>query len=376
MFSDIVGFTKWSSERTPNEVFQLLEMLFWDFDDIAARNNVFKLGTIGDCYIAVTGIPDPVEDHASVLTRFAFEARDKVREVFASLQHEGLDTARLDMRFGIHSGATTAGILRGTKSRFELFGDTINTASRMESTGIGGKIQVSEETAALLRRDGKARWLVRRNEMITAKGKGQLQTYWVEPQREGYRVSFSEKISNFLSSENNSDSSQSTGSCRQLSQCEEEKAEEEDIESGSFDQKCVSEVNGDELEMAPNKEVKVNATCELKEEESCEISCDGKEKMGGEVDIESCGKQMRCDSKMNEDGDLTEYSDGPVGSAEEKNPTLSTDSFEVKREGYGESDRDKAISHGDVESGAGNRSDSSINDHTDMNKAAKVALPD
>ncbi|KAL3805981.1 hypothetical protein ACHAW5_006588 [Stephanodiscus triporus] len=189
MFSDIVGFTKWSSERSPNEVFKLLEQIFWEFDDIAARLNIFKLGTIGDCYIAVTGIPEPVQDHAVLLTQFTFEARDKVREVCARLESEGLDTAKLDMRFGIHSGDTTAGILRGTKSRFELFGDTINTASRMESTGLPGKIQVSEETAKLIQRDSKSQWLTKRDTMITAKGKGELQTYWAEPSRS---VSFSD----------------------------------------------------------------------------------------------------------------------------------------------------------------------------------------
>lgn len=187
------GFTKWSSEHSPAEVFQLLEQIFWEFDSLASLHNVFKLGTIGDCYIAVTGIPDPIDDHAIVLTRFAFDARDKVREVCARLESEGLDTAKLDMRFGIHSGATTAGILRGTKSRFELFGDTINTASRMESTGIGGKIQVSEETAELIRLHSKSRWLTKRDTKIFAKGKGELQTYWVEPERAASRVSFSEK---------------------------------------------------------------------------------------------------------------------------------------------------------------------------------------
>ena len=186
------GFTKWSSEHSPAEVFQLLEQIFWEFDSLATLHNVFKLGTIGDCYIAVTGIPDPIDDHAIVLTRFAFDARDKVREVCARLESEGLDTAKLDMRFGIHSGATTAGILRGTKSRFELFGDTINTASRMESTGIGGKIQVSEETAELIRLHSKGRWLAKRDNKIVAKGKGELQTYWVEPERAACRVSFSE----------------------------------------------------------------------------------------------------------------------------------------------------------------------------------------
>ena len=189
MFSDIVGFTKWSSEHTPNDVFKLLEQIFWEFDEVAARLNVFKLGTIGDCYIAVTGIPEAVQDHATLLTKFAFEARDKVREVCARLESEGLDTNRLDMRFGIHSGDTTAGILRGAKPRFELFGDTINTASRMESTGLPGKIHLSADTAELIIRDGKSQWLTKRDSMITAKGKGKLQTYWAEPAR---RVSFTD----------------------------------------------------------------------------------------------------------------------------------------------------------------------------------------
>ena len=131
----------------------------------------------------------------SVLTKFTFAARDKVHEVCTQLDAEGLNTLNLDMRFGIHSGAITAGILRGTKSRFELFGDTINTASRMESTSVGGKIQVSAETAELIRLDRREAWLVKRDGMVTAKGKGQLQTYWVEPNsRRESRVSFSDEF--------------------------------------------------------------------------------------------------------------------------------------------------------------------------------------
>ena len=93
------------------------------------------------------------------------------------------------MRFGIHSGDTTAGILRGAKPRFELFGDTINTASRMESTGLPGKIQLSANTAELIIRDGKSQWLTKRDTTITAKGKGEMQTYWAEPAR---RFSFTD----------------------------------------------------------------------------------------------------------------------------------------------------------------------------------------
>ena len=226
----LIGFTKWSSERSPNEVFKLLEQIFWEFDDIAARLNIFKLGTIGDCYIAVTGIPEPVQDHAVLLTQFTFEARDKVREVCARLESEGLDTAKLDMRFGIHSGDTTAGILRGTKSRFELFGDTINTASRMESTGLPGKIQVSEETAKLIQRDSKSQWLTKRDTMITAKGKGELQTYWAEPNR---RVSFSDGVRADVNFLNRRPSLQGSFALSQLSEYEESQEKKSSEESGN-----------------------------------------------------------------------------------------------------------------------------------------------
>ena len=156
------------------------------------------------------------------MTRFAFDARDKVRQVCSQLDSKGLNTAKLDMRFGIHSGSTTAGILRGTKSRFELFGDTINTASRMESTGLGGKIQVSEETALLIRQNKKERWLTKRQNLISAKGKGELQTWWAEPERAGCRVSFSGVDGLFGNNSALNDSG------RQLSELAEEKVEEKD----------------------------------------------------------------------------------------------------------------------------------------------------
>ena len=179
MFADVVGFTKWSSQREPEKVFHFLETLFFEFDKISERLGVFKLGTIGDCYIAVTGIPDHQSDHAVTMCRFAHECRLVLKRVFQDLDKVCGDTAELSMRFGIHSGPVTAGVLRGKKSRFELFGDTINTASRIESTSKPGMIQISQETANYLIDAGHSDWFEARDDVVKAKGKGELQTYWL-----------------------------------------------------------------------------------------------------------------------------------------------------------------------------------------------------
>lgn len=176
MFADIAGFTAWSSEREPSQVFKLLETIYSAFDAIARRLNVFKVETIGDCYVAVTGLPLPQEDHAVVCAQFAYQCLLAMEQLTQQLDTTlGPGTSDLGLRIGLHSGPVTAGVLRGEKSRFQLFGDTVNTASRMESTGVPGKIQASQETTDLIRRAGKHDWLSLRNETVTAKGKGELQ---------------------------------------------------------------------------------------------------------------------------------------------------------------------------------------------------------
>lgn len=119
------GFTQWSADRPPVDVFLLLETLYGAFDVIAMKCGVFKIETIGDCYVAVTGVPKAQPKHAVIMCKFAADCREKMNELTSELSTKlGPDTAELKLRIGLHSGPVTAGVLRGQKVRFQLFGDT------------------------------------------------------------------------------------------------------------------------------------------------------------------------------------------------------------------------------------------------------------
>jgi class 3 adenylate cyclase len=181
MFADVVGFTAWSSVREPSQVFCLLESIYGAFDNIAAKRRIFKVETVGDCYVAAAGIPEYRKDHAIAIVQFAGDIMIKMSKLVKELEITlGPDTGDLSLRIGVHSGPITAGVLRGQRSRFQLFGDTMNTTARIESTGQSGGIHMSSETAELLIRDGKGHWIEKRHDMIAAKGKGSLQTYWLK----------------------------------------------------------------------------------------------------------------------------------------------------------------------------------------------------
>lgn len=186
MFADITGFTAWSSMREPSQVFILLESIYKAFDIIAKRRRVFKVETVGDCYVAVSGLPEPRKDHPVVMSLFAADCLVKMAVQVQALEVElGPDTAELGVRIGLHSGPVTAGVLRGERARFQLFGDTVNTAARIESTGQKNKIQISKDTADLLAARGKGHWFIPREDKVTAKGKGELQTFWLKNIRGG-----------------------------------------------------------------------------------------------------------------------------------------------------------------------------------------------
>jgi class 3 adenylate cyclase len=127
MFADISGFTAWSSAREPSQVFALLEGIYREFDSIARRRKVFKVEVVGDCYVAVCGLPDPRPNHAIVMAKFANDCLTAMSQVTQELEIElGPETGELKLRVGLHSGSVVAGVLRGEKSRFQLFGDTVS----------------------------------------------------------------------------------------------------------------------------------------------------------------------------------------------------------------------------------------------------------
>lgn len=142
---------------------------------------VFKVETVGDSYIAVMGVPEANKKHASIMVRFARKCLQSMLQKTRLLEMKlGPSTRDLRARVGLHTGPVTAGVLRGEKARFQLFGDTVNMASRMEATGIPHCIQCSGATYDALVKEGKGSWVRPRDEVVSVKGKGYFQTYWVD----------------------------------------------------------------------------------------------------------------------------------------------------------------------------------------------------
>nr|XP_046254058.1 uncharacterized protein LOC124063934 [Scatophagus argus] len=173
-FSDIVGFTSISASCTPLQVVEMLNNLYMCFDTRIDSYDVYKVETIGDAYMVVSGLPERNGDrHADEIAKMALDLVAAVRQV--SIPH--MPNQRLQLRAGIHTGPCVAGIVGYKMPRYCLFGDTVNTASRMESTSLPQKIHTSSETYLALIKDN-AYELQLRGE-IEVKGKGKMNTYWL-----------------------------------------------------------------------------------------------------------------------------------------------------------------------------------------------------
>ena len=140
LFADIVGFTKLSQRITPEELVDGLDRMFSAFDALAEKHGLEKIKTIGDAYMVVSGAPVQREDHAEAMTQFALEMVEAMQE-FRSIS----TSEKVQVRIGIHSGEVVAGVIGKKKFAYDLWGDAVNTAARMESHGEAGKIHVSEE---------------------------------------------------------------------------------------------------------------------------------------------------------------------------------------------------------------------------------------
>jgi adenylate cyclase len=170
LFADIVGFTKMSARMAPDRVVAMLNELFCKFDDLADDHGLEKIKTIGDCYMVAGGLPVPRADHAEAVTDMALAMLAAVHE-YGQCAGEPLD-----VRIGIHSGPVVAGVIGKRKFIYDLWGDTVNTASRMESHGVPGTIQISEETQRLL----AGKYKLQQRGTIEVKGKGAMATWLVD----------------------------------------------------------------------------------------------------------------------------------------------------------------------------------------------------
>ena len=169
LFSDLVGFTKMSAKKTAPELVKLLNDIFSRFDKRAELLGLEKIKTIGDAYMAVGGLPIPRSDHAEIVADMALGMYEDLAEFNQANQQE------IQMRIGIHSGPVVAGVIGFTKFSYDLWGNTVNTASRMESTSGNGRIQVSAMTHELL----KEHFVLEEREMIECKGLGPMLTSYV-----------------------------------------------------------------------------------------------------------------------------------------------------------------------------------------------------
>jgi len=169
LFLDIVGFTEFSSKLLPSKLVSVLNDIFTRFDLITEKYNLEKIKTIGDSYLLVGGLPDERDDHAEAVAFAAIEMRDEIKKFN---QETG---ENINVRIGIHSGPVVAGVIGKNKFSYDIWGDTVNIASRLESHSEPGKIQVSEITYYLI----KDKFKLEERGLVELKGKGEFKTYYL-----------------------------------------------------------------------------------------------------------------------------------------------------------------------------------------------------
>ncbi|MGF1522234.1 MAG: PAS domain S-box protein [Leptolyngbyaceae cyanobacterium] len=173
LFADIVNFTGWSGGILPTELVDLLNEIFSAFDHLAEQHQLEKIKTIGDAYMVVGGVPNTMLDHTRAIAEMALDMQ------VAIAQFKRKDDTPFSLRIGIDSGPVVAGVIGLKKFSYDLWGDAVNVASRMESQGIADEIQVTEEVYKRLKHE----YLLEARGLVDVKGKGQMMTYWLKGRR-------------------------------------------------------------------------------------------------------------------------------------------------------------------------------------------------
>ncbi|MEI7773652.1 MAG: adenylate/guanylate cyclase domain-containing protein [Verrucomicrobiota bacterium] len=170
MFADLCGFTALSRKTSPTDLVTMLNGIFTAFDTIVEQYQVEKIKTIGDCYMVVGGLPTQRDDHAQAVAAAAIEMVSALEKI------NRINGTELQMRVGIHTGPVVAGVIGKIKFTYDLWGDTVNVASRMESSGLPGMVHLSEQTQQALRGD----FLTEERGFVECKGLGQVKTFFLK----------------------------------------------------------------------------------------------------------------------------------------------------------------------------------------------------
>ena len=173
LFTDFKGFTFMSEQLSPERLVEEIDFCFSEFDRIIERHGIEKIKTIGDSYMAAGGVPSPIDNHAQKVVRAALDIQKFMSELAEKKKSQ--NEPYFEIRIGVNSGPLVAGIVGIKKFQYDIWGDTVNTASRMESAGETGKVNISESTYQLVKNEFKCE----HRGKVEAKGKGEIDMYFV-----------------------------------------------------------------------------------------------------------------------------------------------------------------------------------------------------